>query len=567
MLRIFIIVIVAPAVALLGWLALAAPARRADFVVAEEEPRTIDPQRVSLLGEIQIARASFEGLTRENEKTLLPEPAVAERWDFDAESLTYTFHLRADARWSNGAPVEADHFRYAWLRALEPRLTAQYCGLLYAIRGAERYYTSRTNNDASDDAPPESVGVTAVDMRTLRVVLAQPCPFFLDLTCFATFFPVYPPAIERWRGPDGNIPARDAAAWTRPGNIVCNGAFVPTEWTFKEHIWLSRNPYYWDQQSIGVNSIEFYMSPDPNQALLAYETGRVHTLRSLTNVTARALRAESLAGRRPDFHLGPRFATYFFRVNCTRPPLDNPELRKALSLALDRESLANVVMGMGETPAYTYVPRGSIPAMPRHARDGRTIFYVPPDGLGADLSNAEREAAAREHLRRSGYDPANARPIEITYAPTPDYQRVSESVQSMWERVLGIRVSLRALEAKVLSSEVRNLNYDLVRADWYGDYMDPSTFLDMYTTGNGQNRTGWSNADYDRLMAAATVEPDDERRLALFRDAEKILCEDEIPIIPLFYRTGAFLLNPEFEGLRDNVTETMLMHRVRRVAR
>ncbi|MBK8915754.1 MAG: peptide ABC transporter substrate-binding protein [Phycisphaerales bacterium] len=553
---------------LLAWLGLRAQTERAEFVVAsDEEPRTIDPHRVSLLGEIQIANACWEGLTRLNPETFLPEPAVAEKWDFDAESLTYVFHLRETARWSNGEPLTAEHFRYSWLRSLDPRLGGQYYALLLTLRGAAEYYQSRANDDPADDLPATTVGVEALDERTLRVVLARPCAYFLDLTSFATLYPVYPPGIEHWRGANGRIPQRQAHLWTRPEHIVCNGAFVPQRWEFKKRVLLRANAHYWDSASIGVRSIEFYSAADANAALLAYETGRVDFVRSIPKTTARALYADQQAGRRADLHSGPRFATFFFRVNCSRPPLNDAELRKALWLAMDRETLADKVMGMGEQPAYTYVPRASVPDMPRRTADGRTVLYQPPAGLGAGLTAEQREALAREHLARSAYAKEGMRrPIEIMYAPFPDYQRVAESVQSMWERVLKIPVALRVQEAKVLSSEVRNLRYDVVRSDWYGDYMDPGTFLDMFSTGNGQNRTGWSHPRYDELIAAAAEERDDERRYALFAEAERILCEEQAPIIPLFVRSGAFLLNPAFEGLRDNVQESFPVHRVRRAA-
>lgn len=566
MFRTFALALLLPLLALLAWLGLAARTPPADFVVASEEPRTIDPHRVSLLGEMQVARACWEGLTRPNEGTLLPEAGVAERWDYDPQTLTYTFHLRPDARWSNGAAVTAEDFRYAWLRVLNPRLASQYYALLFAVAGAERYFNSRLNQAAEDDLPAESVGVAAVDARTLRVTLAQPCSYFLDLTSFPTLAPVYPPTIERWRGPDGRIATRDAPRWTRPEHVVCNGAFVPAAWEFKKTMRLQRNEHYWERAAIDLDSIEVLVAPEPNLALLAYETGRVHLVRSLSNTTARVLYEQAQAGQRPDFVAGPRFATFFFRLNCSRPPLDNADFRRALALAVDRETLAGAVMGMGEEPAYTYVPRGSVREMPRSGPDGGTVLYEPPAGLGAGLARGQREELARELLRVSGFDPRRGRAIEITYASQlPDYQRVAESVQAMWERVLGLRVTLRALESKVLSSEVRQLSYDVVRADWYGDYMDPSTFLDMFTTGNGQNRTGWSNPRYDELIAAAAAEPDNRRRFALFREAEALLCEEQVPIVPLFFRTGSYLLAPGFTGLRDNSRETLLIHRVRRV--
>lgn len=565
MLRLFITLVCLPVAALLCWLALGTAPRRADFVAATEELRTLDPQRVSWLDEIQVANALFEGLTRPDPQTQLPQPAAAESWDQSPDGREIVFHLRDDAKWSNGEPVVADHFRFAWLRALDPHVEAQYASLLFVIDGAEAYYRSRLNDDPDDDFAAERVGITAVDRATLRVRLAAPCSYFLDLTSFPTLAPVYPPLVERFAYRDGKVLRSTRHLWTRPANIVCNGPFVLQRWDFKRRLLLRRNAHYWDQAAIAVDSIEFLVVADTNAALAAYETGRVDLLRGVEQSLARVLAAETQAGRRRDFHIGDRFATYFFRVNCKRPPLDNADLRKALALAIDKEAICASVLGMGETPADSYVPPGALSLMPRKAADGRTIYYEPPDGLGAGLTREQRLEQAREFLRRSGFDKLAAeRPIEIAYPPTPPlHRRIAEVIQDQWQSELNIRVSLRVMERKVLSSRIRSLDYDIVRSDWYGDYLDPSTFLDMYTTESGQNRTGWTNAEYDRLIAAAAREPSNRRRFDLFRRAERILCAEELPIIPLYFKRGNYLLNPRFTGLVDNVRDMLPIHRVR----
>lgn len=563
MVRALLILLLAPPVLLLTWLAVGREAARADFVFTIPEPRTLDPQRVSWLPEIQLAAALFEGLTRLNPETFLPEPAVAERWSVDPLETDYAFILRPEARWSNGAPVVAEDFRFAWLRALDPRCEAQYATLFFVIRGAADYYHSRLNDDPADDTPAETVGVSAPDERTLRVTLRGPCPYFLDLTSFVTFAPAHRPTLERWAYRDGRVLRATQHLWTRPEHIVCNGAFRLTRWNFKQHVWLERNPHYWDANQIRIDSIEACTIDVPSTALIAYRTGRVDLITPLERSVAETLLAERRAGRRADFHSGDRFATYFYRVNCSRPPLDDPDLRKALSLAIDRPALCTHVLRLGETPAYTFVPRGTLHLMPRVGPTGATIFYDPPRGLGAETSPAQRVALARQFLERSGYarDPA-ARPLEIAFPSEPEQRLIAEAVQGMWETTLGIRVELRMQEGKVLSTRIRNLDYDLARSDWFGDYMDPSTFLDLFTTASGQNRTGWSNAAYDALLAAAAAEPDDARRFELFRQAEQILCEVELPIIPIFFRRGNYLLNPRFGGLHDNVRDLLQVHRV-----
>lgn len=566
--RVILAVILGPTLALLGWLALRSEPERADFVLTAPEPRTLDPHRVSWLWEIELASALFEGLTRLNAETFQPEPAVAAAWDVDATGTVWTFHLRPQARWSDGRPVLAEDFRFAWLRALDAKVAAQYAGLLFVLRGGAEFYRSRMNDDPDDDAAAETVGIEVDGPHTLRVTLRGPCPYFLDLTSFPTFAPLPRATVERWAYRDGRVLAGTQQRWTRPGNLVGNGPFVLTRWDFKRQLRLERNPHYWDAAGAHVASLEVYITSDPNAALLAYETGRVDLIRGVEGPAARLLLAQRQAGRRPDFHVGDRLATFFFRVNCTRPPLDDADFRKALSLAIDREAICRHVTGMGEQPADTYVPRQAVEWMPRPAADGGTVHYRPPAGLGATLTHAQRAALAREHLRhyldRAGLAGGGTlRTIELAFPPEPELRRIAEVVQQMWQRELGLRIELKTQEAKVLSSRIRDLDYDLARSDWFGDYLDPDTFLNMFRTGDGQNRTGWSHAQYDRLLAGAAVEADNRRRFALLEDAERILCEEELPIIPLFFRRGNFLLNPRFEGLRDNIRGVLPLHRVR----
>ncbi|RMF72543.1 MAG: peptide ABC transporter substrate-binding protein, partial [Planctomycetota bacterium] len=472
MLRTLTALIVTPVGLLLIVLSLTPLRPRADFVVATDALRTIDPQRVSWLDEIQVAAALFEGLTRLDPQTSQPVPGVAERWKWNATRDAVTFHLRADARWQTGDPVTAEDFRFAWLRALTPAVEAQYASLLFVIDGAEDYYRSRLNDDPSDDLAASDVGIDVIGDRTLRARLRGPCSYFLDLAAFPTFAPAHRPTLERWAFRDGRVLRATQHLWTRPANIVGNGAFVLREWSFKRRLVLRRNPHYWDADAIAADTIELDIITDPSSALIGYETGAIDLVRGLPLEIARVLADQTRRGLRDDFHIGDRFATFFFRVNCRRPPLDDARVRKALSLAIDRDALCEHVLGLGDSPALTYVPRGAIKLMPRTAPDGSTIYYQPPDGLGAALSYEERVRLARELLADAGfYRQSPERPIEISFASDqPQQRRIAEAIQVMWERELGIRVALRVLERKVLSQRIRQLDYDIVRSDWYGDY-------------------------------------------------------------------------------------------------
>ena len=542
MLRALLVALLAPAGLLLVWLALSTSAPRADFVVACDELRTIDPQRVSWLDEIQLTQSLFEGLTRPDPQTLKPEPAAAEGWEISPDFRRFVFHLRAGLRWSNGAPLIADHFRYAWLRALRPDSEAQYANLLFVIAGAEGYYRAQIDSAPGNDRSAPDVGVRAVDERTLVIELARPCPYLLEILSLPIFAPLYPPALERFADATGRIPTAARHLWTRPGALVCNGPFVLKSWEFKRGLRLERNPYHREADGDGVKSIEILIIGNPNAALLAYQTGRVDLVRTLDPDVARTLRAR--APPPPDYHEGDRYATYFLRVNCRRPPLENAELRRALSLAIDREALCRHVLGLGETPAYTLAP-------PLH--DARPH---PPTG--------DRIAEARAALARSGFDP-RSRALRLACAHDPPQQRrINESIQRMWEETLGVTVELEVQERKVLSERIRNLDYDLARSDWFGDYIDPGTFLDLFVSDSAQNRTGWSNTEYDALVRSAANEVDQSRRLAAYQKADDILCDDENPIIPLFHRTGQILLSPRIDGIHDNPLDVLPLYRARR---
>lgn len=588
MIRFLAAAIGAPVAFVLAWLLLGPAEPRADLVVASDELRTIDPHRVSYMDEIQVANCLFEGLTRLNPETLQIEPAAAESWAISPDALQYTFRLREGLRWSNGDPLLAGHFRFAWVRVLDPAVESQYASLLFVIDGAEDYYRSRsTTRHFAPGAGSLNVGIDTPDDHTLRVRLRAPCAYFLDLAAFPTLFPAHPPTLEHWAYRDGRVlPTRHQ--WTRPENLVCNGSFILNRWDFKRRLLLTRNEHYWDTAALDLHTIEIVVAASPAAALMAYETGRIDLVRGVEPEVGRVLKRQHDEGGRPDFHVAGRFSTFFFRVNCTRPPFDNPALRKTLSLAIDRSALCENILGLGESPANTYVPPAAIPLMPRRAADGQTVYYQPPPGLGTSLAAGPRSGRmseppsaaiwsalelpytdrltlAKRYLQESGFDVRQSRPIRLAYASDPPQQRrIAEAVQSMWEKSLGLRVELEVMERKVLAERIRALDYDIVRSDWYGDYLDPATFLDMYTTGNPQNRTGWSNAEYDRLIAAALSAPDARERFALFSSAERILCEEELPIIPIYFKTGNYLLNPRFTGVQVHVTDLLPFHRARR---
>ena len=553
--RLLPVALLAPAVALLLWLSLGRVEPRADFVVATDQVRTIDPQRASFADELAVAAALFEGLTRLNERTFLPEPGAAERWEISADGRRYVFHLRPGARWSNGEPLLAGHFVRAWEYVLDPACETQYAPALFVIEGAEAYYRAA---GGVERLPAETLGIRAIDDRTLELRLVAPCPYLLEILSFPIFAPIYPPLLERFVYRDGRVLRGTRHLWLRPEHIVSNGAFRLVAWGFKERFLLTRNEHYWDRDVCDVETIEFYLAPSGHAAQIAYETGRVDMLRGRPVVLADGQPPNENAVLAGVFRLGPRFGTSSLRITSRRPPLDDPELRKALALAIDKDELCRHVMGLGEQPADHYVPWHLLPG----------DVAAEAHGLAADQTREERLAEARRLFSRSraGRAGGGGRPLELAYAPEPAaFRRVCEAVAEMWRRDLGLRVELRALEPRVLSERIRRLDYDVVRSNWFGDYSDAMTFLDMFTSRSAQNRTGWADAGYDARIAAAAREPVAARRIELLQAAERRLCLEELPIIPLFFMRGNALLDPRFE-LADSLRGVPQFHRVRRAA-
>ncbi len=543
-------------------LAWSARERRADFTYVNAlEPRTLDPALVSWVDEFRLGRALFEGLARLNDRTFRPEPGVAERWLVSADRKRYVFDLRSDARWSNGDPVTAHEFAFAWRRVLTPAVASEYFYQLYPIKNAQRYYESRGDRDPSNDLPFEQVGVRVLDDRTLEVELAYPCPYFLNLAAFLTLAPVHRPTIERWAYRDGVVlPTRHL--WTRPGNMVCNGPFVIERWQFKRRIRLRRNPHYWDAAHIHLATIDALPIEDVNTALLAYETGAVDMISTVSSMAARALYAAKGAGDRDDFHMCRYFATYFYRFNCKRPPLDDVRVRQALSLTIDRKAICERIMGFGQEPAWCYVPAGSVDEMVQTDADDRPHRYRPARGLGQDLTPPQRVDRARRLLAEAGYpDGRGLRPLELLYNRLESHHLIAQALAKRWHDQLGARIDLKQLERNVFSPRVESLDYDIARGGWIGDYMDPMTFLDMYVTDGGHNQTGFSHPEYDRLIRAAMQQPHPGKRFDILHQAETLLVGEQLPIAPIYEYVGYFLLNPRFEGIRPDSQLNLLLYR------
>lgn len=475
------------------------------------EPESLDPGIVTGVPEHRILSNLFEGLTTTDPKDLSPRPGMAASWSVSKDGLVYTFALR-DATWTDGRPVTSSDFLYAWERVLNPKSGAKYAQHLFYVRNGEAYNTGRVTDFGQ-------VGVKAPDPKTLQVTLRSPTAYFLDLTSFYTLSPVPRWAVEA-HGKD----------WVKPGKIVSNGPFRLAAWVPQKELVLERYPQYWDSASVKLQRVVFMPTDDINTAYKQFLAGDSDWIPTVPPSQLDAAR------KRPEYYASPYLGTYYFRFNVTKPPLHDVRIRKALSLAVDRESLTRFVTKAGEVPHSGFVPAG-------------LRGYEGPRGLGFDPT------AAKRFLADGGYPDGRGFPrTELLYNTNELHRVIAQAVQQMWKARLGIQVDLVNVEWKVYLARQSGLDYQISRAGWIGDYADPNTFLEMWKTGGGNNQTGWSNARYDALIdrAARLVAPAD--RMQALRAAETILLE-EAPILPLFTYVNKGMLGTKAKGWYPNILD------------
>jgi oligopeptide transport system substrate-binding protein len=477
------------------------------------EVTELDPHLVTGIAEGNVLRALFEGLVTEDPGDLHPVPGVAERWEVSADGTTYTFFLRADARWSDGSPVTADDFVASFRRILTPSLGADYANMLHILQGAEAFHRGATKDF-------QQVGAVALDARRLRLTLEHPAPYFLALLTNPPWLPVPLAAIQA-QGPAytrGN-------PWTRPATIRTNGPFHLVKWQPHQVIIAEKSSTYWDAASVRLNAIHFYPVESVEAEERMFRAGQLHLTEALPVGKIETYRRDAPQLLRIDPYLG----TYFYRFNTRRPPFNDARIRRALALAIDREALVRKVLRGGQRPAAALTPPG-------------TAGYTAQAALRSD------PAAARTLLQEAGFPGGKGLPpLEVLYNTSENHRVIAEALQGMWRTELGVEVRLVNQEQKVAQAARRAGDYQILRSDWIGDYLDPATFLDVFRREGGNNYTGWGSADYDAALFAAARTSDPAARHALFQKAEAILLE-AAPIIPLYHYTHVFLLQPAVKG-------------------
>ncbi len=496
------------------------------------DPAFLDPGLQSAAEDQRITLALFEGLVTPHPKTLEPLPGVAQHWTVSADGLVYRFTLRS-CQWSDGVAVTASDFLYAWRRVLTPTsgnssrkfadqgyyVSAPYVDVVFAIRGAKAWHQGRLGSF-------DQVGIRVIDEHNLEVTLEQPTPWFLELLSFPTFAPVPRHVVERH--------GRD---WTRVENFVGNGPFKLTERRQGDLLRVRRSETYWDREAVGLGGIDYLSTDQVDTAIDQFLAGESDWVRSFNPKKVRAWRRDQELTtylRAPEF-----LATFFFRLNMGLDVFKDPRVRRALSLAIDRESITRYVTGLGEVATSRFVPDCLTENSPWPKRQ-RSGSFQPEE--------------ARELLAACGFPRGQGFPV-ITIAFNTDVKNraIAEAVQQMWAKELGITVLLENREKKVHFAKERAGDYIISRGNWIGDFSDPITFLDVFRSDGSSNRCGWQNNDYDSLLDRAASELDEVRRLSLLEKAEHILCVEDPPIIPIFFYRTAYLLKPgRFSGIYEN---------------
>ncbi|HET9232620.1 MAG TPA: peptide ABC transporter substrate-binding protein [Candidatus Eisenbacteria bacterium] len=487
------------------------------------DPETIDPNLSSGQPEGRVARTLFEGLTVNDPVDLHPIPGIARSWEVSPDGLVYTFHLRPSV-WSDGRPVTAHDFAYAWERLLAPRTAARYATMLFPVKNAEDY-----NKGTITD--PSALGFKAENDTTFVVTLRSPCAYFLDLCAFYTLLPVPRQTIEQY-----------GDEWTKPENIVNNGPFLLEEWSINRRLRFVKNPRYWDVENVALNVADAITSDNINANFNLYMSGVLDWIDS--GGVPLFVIPELL--KRPDFHNAPYFNTYFYRFNVTRPPFNDRRVRKAFFLAMDAEAITKYVMRAGQEPAHSLIPPG-IP--------GYTETQLPKRNL----------EEARRLLAEAGYPDGKGFPkAEVLFNTSEAHKQIAEVLQSQWKEALGVRVELVNQEWKVYLNSVQTLDYWMARGGWIGDYLDPNTFLEMWTSGNGNNRTGFADPGYDALIDRAGHTLDPQKRMALLREAEDWILEKEMIIHPIYYYVVMNMFDEaDFSGLTPNLQNQIFLKAVK----
>jgi len=489
-----------------------APVKKVFRIGEVAEPEFLDPAKMSDASSSHIAVNLYEGLTDYDHKTFKPVPGVATHWDISKNGKVYTFYLRQNAKWSDGKSVTAQDFVYSWQRVLNPETASKYAFIMYYMKNAYAI-----NKGTIKDL--NQLGVTALDDYTLRVELENPTPFFVSLVGWYTYRPVRKDIVEKYN-----------ERWPRPEHFVGNGYFTLSEWIPQKHVSIVPNEHYWDRKNVHLDKVVFHPLEERETALKKYLKGELEYVYDLPAMKVIDLK------KRPDYHEPMQLGTYMLIINTTQAPMDNQKLRKALSYAIDRKQLVKLI-NRGKASA-SYIPSGL-----GEYNSARGCEFNP--------------VKAKELLKEAGYTSGADMPeVTLLYNTNENHKTVMQILQNMWKTHLGIHVQIHNMEWKIVLKSQVNLNYQISRLGWIGDYFDPNTFLEIFLSESSSNLVGWKNKEYDALLAKAMQTTDDTKRYELYHQAETMLL-DHSPMIPIYTYTVPMLISPKLTHFYTNM---MNMH-------
>ena len=491
------------------------PANKTTLVINNgTEPESLDPGKTSGVPEDNIERQLLEGLVVVGKDGKIA-PGVATSWE-NKDFKVWTFKLRDNAKWSNGDPVTAQVFVYSWQRTTDPKTASPFATYL-----ADAHVT---NAQAIVDgkAKPDTLGVKAVDPHTLEVTLTEPVPYFVDMLTHSSVLPVHKGTVEK-----------GGEKWTQPGSFVGNGAYTLKEWTVNSKIVLERNKNYWNDAATQINQVEILPIQEETTDVNRFKAGEI-------DVTANALPTDMFAQLKTDLgaqvHVDPYLCTYYYEFNTKKAPFNDPKVRRALSLALDRDVITEKVMQQGQTPAYAFTP----PA---------TNDYKANHPEWEKWSKEQRIAEAKKLLNEAGY--SDAKPLDVTllYNTSENHKKVAVAATALWKQSLGfVNVTLDNKEWKTFLDNRKTGNYQFARAGWCADYNEPSSFLNILKSGNSNNYGKYASADFDAVMAKTLVAgTTNEQRADLYQQAE-VQADKDTPVIPIYHYVSPRLIKPYVEG-------------------
>ncbi|MEM9881857.1 MAG: peptide ABC transporter substrate-binding protein [Planctomycetota bacterium] len=513
--------------------------------------KTLDPQGTSWLVDFRVIEGLFEPLLRVDPATLGLEPSAAAAMPtVSDDGLVYTFTVRDEAKWSNGDPLRASDYAYGWMRALLFDLAADYSGLFFCIDGAEDFFDWRGEQlEAFDpDSGPsadelweqtkqhfaETVGIEVVDDKTLRVTLSRPTAFFNELVAFAPFSPVHEASAAAFLEPDPASGAlvMDPAYFRSADHLVSNGPYRLGRWDFRQQLVLDQNPHWWNKDSMGNARVVMQVVVDPAAALLRYNRGEADWYPGFPTALRDA--AKLVASDRSDVHYGPAAGTYFYTFNCRleidgKPnPFTDPRVRKAFSLAVDRDTLVKNVTQLNQPVATTFVPPPAVAG------------YTPPTDAGVTFD----PDAAKAMLAEAGYPNGEGLSgLTLLINEGGGHEQPAQFITNAWKQYLGVTVQIETVERTAFSERLRNGGFRVARAGWFGDYRDPTTFHDKLRSNNANNDGKYVNAEYDALLARAETILEPAERMAVLAEAEALMVAEQ-PIMPLYHYTNLELFDP-----------------------